>query len=135
MEVGLAALRISVRTQLVPIGGEGHMYTYSLPLSRVCPEGRPGEPVGTQGVRARMGPCLCPAWVCICKTRTVWNKCPPNDTLKDYPTLCQESQIRKEDSVSSVLCPLHSPIPGKNKDIDMFGEFGRLPLLLVNLKS
>lgn len=33
------------------------------PSLSVCPEGRLGEPVGTQGVRARMGPCLCPAWV------------------------------------------------------------------------
>lgn len=65
MEVGLAALRISVCTYATgsQVGGGCHMYRYSPPLSWVCPEGRLGEPVGTQGVRARMGPCLCPAWV------------------------------------------------------------------------
>lgn len=65
----------------------------------------------------------------------MWDKCPPNDALKDYPTLCQESQIRKEDLVSFLLCAAQSPTPGKNEDIDRFGEFGRLPFLLVNLKS
>ena len=68
MEVGLAALRISVCTYATgsQVGGGGVCVTCTGTLSpslSVCPEGRLGEPVGTQGVRARMGPCLCPAWV------------------------------------------------------------------------
>lgn len=44
------------------------------------------EPVGTQGVRADGGH-ACAQHGVACKTRPVWDKWPPNDALKDYPTL------------------------------------------------